>query len=152
MTENVVLAGEYEGASVRLSSNGKCAYIFSSCICPGGRTEETTKYINKLNVEKVTEVSRLENKGILTRGTAMTSISESQIMLEIHWKDGKTSLVNVDNKVHKAMIVGMYNDVTQTQQAQITKEDTSTRKTNSMISTILVIVCSAIYLFAWFTK
>ena len=39
-------------------------------------------------------------------------------MVEIHWKDGTSSLVKVDSTVHQAMIVGMYNDVTQTQQAQ----------------------------------
>lgn len=48
-------------------------------------------------------------------------------MVEIHWKDGTSSLVKVDSTVHQAMIVGMYNDVTQTQQAQTAQKDTKTR-------------------------
>ena len=73
-------------------------------------------------------------------------------MVEIHWKDGTSSLVKVDNTVHQAMIVGMYNDVTQTQQAQTAQKDTKTRNANATFGYILFFVCTAIYLFAEFTK
>ena len=73
-------------------------------------------------------------------------------MVEIHWKDGTSSLVKVDSTVHQAMIVGMYNDVTQTQQAQTAQKDTKTRNANTTFGYILFFVCTAIYLFAEFTK
>ena len=61
-------------------------------------------------------------------------------MVEIHWKDGTTSLVKVDNMVHQAMIVGMYNDVTQTHQAQIEKKDTSSRQVSTIIGLIIFVI------------
>ena len=73
-------------------------------------------------------------------------------MVEIHWKDGTSSLVKVDSAVHQAMIVGMYNDVTQTQQAQTAQKDTKTRDASTAFGYILFFVCTAIYLFAEFTK
>lgn len=143
MATNVVLAGRMEGGEVMLSAGAKSAYIIKG---------PQTKYINKLEVEEVTEVNRSANNGVLTRGSAITSISEAEIMLEIRWKDGATSLVKVDKTVHQAIIVGMYNNITEEQQTQIAKKDTSTRQTNTTIGWILFIACSLFYLFTQISK
>ena len=50
------------------------------------------------------------------------------------------------------MIVGMYNDVTQTQQAQTAQKDTKTRDASTAFGYILFFACTAIYLFAEFAK
>ena len=42
--------------------------------------------------------------------------------------------------VHQAMIVGMYNDVTQTHQAQIEKKDTSSRQVSTIIGLIIFVI------------
>lgn len=85
-------------------------------------------------------------------GSSVAPISKSEIMVEIHWKDGTSSLVKVDSAVHQAMIVGMYNDVTQTQQAQTAQKDTKTRDASTAFGYILFFACTAIYLFAEFAK
>lgn len=114
-----------------LSVGGKSAYV----ICG-----QRTRYINKLEVKELVEVNRSTNNGIITRGSSVAPISKSEIMVEIHWKDGTTSLVKVDNMVHQAMIVGMYNDVTQTHQAQIEKKDTSSRQVSTIIGLIIFVI------------
>ncbi len=131
MATNVVLAGSMEGGEVMLSVGGKSAYV----ICG-----QRTRYINKLEVKELVEVNRSTNNGIITRGSSVAPISKSEIMVEIHWKDGTTSLVKVDNMVHQAMIVGMYNDVTQTHQAQIEKKDTSSRQVSTIIGLIIFVI------------
>ena len=143
MATNVVLAGSMEGGEVMLSVGGKSAYV----ICG-----QRTKYINRLEVKELAEVNRSTNNGIITRGSSVAPISKSEIMVEIHWKDGTSSLVKVDSAVHQAMIVGMYNDVTQTQQAQTAQKDTKTRDASTAFGYILFFVCTAIYLFAEFAK
>ena len=120
-----------EGGEVMLSVGGKSAYV----ICG-----QRTRYINKLEVKELVEVNRSTNNGIITRGSSVAPISKSEIMVEIHWKDGTTSLVKVDNMVHQAMIVGMYNDVTQTHQAQIEKKDTSSRQVSTIIGLIIFVI------------
>lgn len=131
MATNVVLAGSMEGGEVMLSVGGKSAYV----ICG-----QRTRYINKLEVKELVEVNRSTNNGIITRGSSVAPISKSEIMVEIHWKDGTTSLVKVDNMVHQAMIVGMYNDVTQTHQAQIEKKDTSSRQVSTIVGLIIFVI------------
>ena len=131
MATNVVLAGSMEGGEVMLSVGGKSAHV----ICG-----QRTRYINKLEVKELVEVNRSTNNGIITRGSSVAPISKSEIMVEIHWKDGTTSLVKVDNMVHQAMIVGMYNDVTQTHQAQIEKKDTSSRQVSTIIGLIIFVI------------
>ena len=131
MATNVVLAGSMEGGEVMLSVGGKSAYV----ICG-----QRTRYINKLEVKELVEVNRSTNNGIITRGSSVAPISKSEIMVEIHWKDGTTSLVKVDNMVHQAMIVGMYNDVTQIHQAQIEKKDTSSRQVSTIIGLIIFVI------------
>ena len=143
MATNVVLAGSMEGGEVMLSVGGKSAYV----ICG-----QRTRYINKLEVKELAVLNRSTNNGIITYGSSVAPISKSEIMVEIHWKDGTSSLVKVDNTVHQAMIVGMYNDVTQTQQAQTAQKDTKTRNANATFGYILFFVCTAIYLFAEFAK
>ena len=131
MATNVVLAGSMEGGEVMLSVGGKSAYV----ICG-----QRTRYINKLEVKELAELNRSTNNGIITYGSSVAPISKSEIMVEIHWKDGTTSLVKVDNMVHQAMIVGMYNDVTQTHQAQIEKKDTSSRQVSTIIGLIIFVI------------
>ena len=131
MATNVVLAGSMEGGEVMLSVGGKSAYV----ICG-----QRTRYINKLEVKELVEVNRSTNNGIIMRGSSVAPISKSEIMVEILWKDGTTSLVKVDNMVHQAMIVGMYNDVTQTHQAQIEKKDTSSRQVSTIIGLIIFVI------------
>ena len=145
MATNVVLAGDLEGGEIKLSSGGKCAYVIKGT---------KTKYINKLDAEKVTEVNRstVNNVGDAMIGEALLGNSgillganQKEILLEIYWKDGKTSLVKVDNTVHQAMIVGMYKEVTQTQQLLIEQKDTSTRETSSIIGIIIFVIAVIVY-------
>lgn len=131
MATNVVLAGDMEGGEVALSVGGKSAYVIKG---------EMTRYINKNEVSEIVEVNRSVNNGVLTRGSAITSISEGVIMLEIHWKKGTTSLVKVDNMVHQAMIVGMYNHMTESQQTAVEKKDTSNRQISAAIGWIIFII------------
>ena len=91
MATNVVLAGSMEGGEVMLSVGGKSAYV----ICG-----QRTRYINKLEVKELAELNRSTNNGIITYGSSVAPISKSEIMVEIHWKDGTSSLVKVDNTVH----------------------------------------------------
>lgn len=140
MATNIVLAGSFEGGEIKLSSNGKCAYVIKGT---------QTKYINKLNVEKITEVNRSTTNNI---GDAMVGetlfghsgvllgANQKEILLEIRWKDGNSSLIKIDNTVHQAIIVGMYNDVSQTQEILLEQKDTSTRQLYSVIGFIILII------------
>lgn len=51
-----VLAGEYTGAEIKVSANGQSAYVLAS--------GEQAHYINKLNVESVSEVNRTSSNDV----------------------------------------------------------------------------------------
>lgn len=131
MATNVVLAGDMEGGEVALSVGGKSAYVING---------QRTRYINKNEVTEIVEVNRSVNNGVLTRGSAITSISKDVIMLEIHWKTGTTSLVKVDNMVHQAMIVGMYNNITESQQTAVERKDSSSRQISTIIGLVIFVI------------
>lgn len=140
MATNTVLAGYLDGGEVKLSSGGKSAYVIK-----GGQT----KYINKLNVEKIRDVNRSTTNNI---GDAMIGetlfghsgillgVNQKEILLEIYWKDGSSSLIKVDNTVHQAIIVGMFNDVTESQQSLLEQKDASTRTMYSIIGLIIFVI------------
>ena len=141
-----VLAGEYTGAEIKVSANGQSAYV----LAPG----EQAHYINKLNVESVSEVNRTSSNDVASAFVGQALIgnaglllgsNQKEIMLEIHWKDGTKSLVTVGNNAHQAIIIGMYNDTTQAQQDKIATQDASARKTGTIITIVIVIICTLIY-------
>ena len=142
-----VLAGEYTGAEIKVSANGQSAYVLAS--------GEQAHYINKLNVESVSEVNRTSSNDVASAFVGQALIgntglllgsNQKEIMLEIHWKDGTKSLVTVGNNAHQAIIIGMYNDTTQAQQDKIATQDASARKTGTIITIVIVIICTLIYL------
>lgn len=142
-----VLAGEYTGAEIKVSANGQSAYV----LAPGGQAH----YINKLNVESVSEVNRTSSNDVASAFVGQALIgnaglllgsNQKEIMLEIHWKDGTKSLITVGNNAHQAIIIGMYNDTTQAQQDKIATQDASARKTGTIITIVIVIICTLIYL------
>ena len=142
-----VLAGEYTGAEIKVSANGQSAYVLAS--------GEQAHYINKLNVESVSEVNRTSSNDVASAFVGQALIgnaglllgsNQKEIMLEIHWKDGTKSLVTVGNNDHQAIIIGMYNDTTQAQQDKIATQDASARKTGTIITIVIVIICTLIYL------
>jgi hypothetical protein len=142
-----VLAGEYTGAEIKVSANGQSAYV----LAPG----EQAHYINKLNVESVSEVNRTSSNDVASAFVGQALIgnaglllgsNQKEIMLEIHWKDGTKSLVTVGNNAHQAIIIGMYNDTTQAQQDKTATQDASARKTGTIITIAIVIICTLIYL------
>ena len=142
-----VLAGEYTGAEIKVSANGQSAYVLAS--------GEQAHYINKLNVESVSEVNRTSSNDVASAFVGQALIgnaglllgsNQKEIMLEIHWKDGTKSLVTVGNNAHQAIIIGMYNDTTQAQQDKIATQDASARKTGTIITNVIVIICTLIYL------
>ena len=142
-----VLAGEYTGAEIKVSANGQSAYV----LAPGGQAH----YINKLNVESVTEVNRTSSNDVASAFVGQALIgnaglllgsNQKEIMLEIHWKDGTKSLITVGNSAHQAIIIGMYNETTQAQQDKIAAQDASARKTGTIVTIVIVIICTLIYL------
>lgn len=142
-----VLAGEYAGSEIKISANGQSAYV----LAPGGQAH----YVNKLNVENVTEVNRTSSNDVASAFVGQALIgnaglllgsNQKEIMLEIHWKDGTKSLITVRNNVHQAIIIGMYNDTTQAQQDKIASQDASSRETGTIVTIVLVIICTLIYL------
>lgn len=147
MATSKVLAGAYMGAEIKSSLNGQSAYV----LC----TDGSSHYINKLNVENVTEVNRtssndvgsaLVGQALIGNAGLLFGANQKEIMLEIHWKDGTNSLISVDNTVHQAIIIGMYNDVTAEQETKVSNQDASARKTGTIITIIIIAVCTLIYL------
>lgn len=144
MATNIVLAGSFEGGEIKgeikLSSSRKCAYVIKGT---------QTKYINKLNVEKIIAANRSTTNNIgdtmvgetlFGHSGVLLGVNQKEIFLEINWKDGNSSLIKVDNAVHEAIIVGMYNDISQIQEILLERKDASTHRFYSIIGFIILII------------
>lgn len=110
MAKDVVIAGDYEGKYVGNTVNG--GYISIGFL--------TTVCINKETVESyeiVTEEQRKSASSAVTRGLVGTALlgpvgllaglsakSKGSYQMIINFKDGKRSLIEVNDKTYKAII------------------------------------------------
>lgn len=124
--KNKVLAGWYEDCCIRCSLNKQWAYI--------ERSSDEYVFFNKLNVLKIEDVSSIHtdasalNTTIATEafglgaGMAMSHGKGSKIK-KVTWKHGGTSLIEIDADVEKAIIVGMYQDITEEEEKSINVDE-----------------------------
>lgn len=132
---NTVIGGEYSGHEIKMSSTSNSAYIAGV---------DNGAYINKLYVASISDVNHdtttnlvdaAVGAAIFGSGGAALGINQAQSILEIKWKNGRSSLVKVDADIHEAMIVGMYSDITERQQRTVEAMDSAaTTKPKSIVS------------------
>ena len=144
---NKVLAGWYSGFKIGYSANKEWAYI----IRPNGEYV----FFNKLNVLKIEDVSSIHtdastlNTAIATEviglgaGMAMSQGKGSKIR-KVTWKNGETSLIEIDANAEKAIIVGMYQDITEEREKSVSAAE---KQANNFAQSVYWVLLSGYILF-----
>ena len=104
---NKIISGKYMDISIEVNTQKTLAYlkVFDKYI-----TKHTVESVNILNSsQKVDGASAI--KGAIIAGTVGAIIGSNpteEILIEITWKDGGTSIAEVNQYVYKAIVAGMY--------------------------------------------
>lgn len=111
---NTVIAGRYKGSRIKCSAKEGWAYIMPQ--------NGEYLFFNKLHVLKVEDISSIHTDASaidttlateivgLGAGMAMSQGKGSKIK-KVTWKSGETSLIDINGSIEKAIIVGMYQDI-----------------------------------------
>lgn len=120
--KNEVLAGEYKGEPILFSIGGG-AYI---------QKRQEYIYFDSLNVLSISEISResaisygkaLGGTLLFGSGGASLGINGKEgVLLEVVWKNGAKSLVQVEQGMYKTLLGAMY-EKTSVEKQQAQKED-----------------------------
>lgn len=142
---NVVLSGLYAEKEIIKSTNKKFAIVRG-----GG-------YINKLYVESVTPLNQSSvnniadaslGQAVLGPAGALAGINQKQVIAEIVWKNGAgKSLIKVDSDIYEAIIVGMYEQITEEKQEEIEKADTTHQVIAGVLSVAIIFFGTLLYCF-----
>lgn len=144
---NTIISGLYEGATIKKSSTGKAAYIIAN----GGY-----QYINQQNVANITTVNKESVNNVMDAslgsavfgtGGAVIGMNQKQILLEIHWKNGGKSLAKVDADINEAIVVGMYENLSSSQQEKMQKGDETANTISTIFGLCVFVFCVIIYCF-----
>lgn len=144
---NTIISGLYAGAAIKKSSTGKAAYIIAN----GGY-----QYINQQNVDNITTVNKETVNNVMDAslgsavfgaGGAVIGMNQKQILLEIQWKNGGKSLAKVDADINEAIVVGMYETLSSSQQEKMQKGDQTTNTISTIFWFCVFIFCIVIYCF-----
>lgn len=142
---NVVLSGLYTGKEIIKSTNKKFAFVSG-----GG-------YINKLYVESVTPLNQSSvnniadaslGQAVFGPAGAIAGMNQKQIIAEIVWKNGAgKSLIKVDSDIYEAIVVGMYEQVTEKEQEAMAKSDERHQMVSGVLAVAIIIFGTLIYCF-----
>lgn len=152
---NTVIAGKYQGATVAVSYSPKCAYIKIGAQFTGDEYIMISKNTVS-NIEDVTTTHYTPSAtgtaiatGLLGVGAGIAAAKGTDhIIKQITWKDGSTSLVKLIPETNEALIVGMYNDISTSQESQVLYKQRESDKTFQIILSVIILGLFVLYLFA----
>ncbi len=134
---NYVMSGKYDGMNIVASNNSKFARI-------SGGIFLTKKFIQEIKV--VDAFTNTESKALTgymlygTGGSALQKVSNEKI-LEIHWKDGDTSLIKVNKDIDERLMIGMREDISEDEYKVINDKDLKDDNFATLMTFILIGVC-----------
>lgn len=143
---NIVISGKYSGRQIAKSPSRNCAYIQGENI-----------YINKLHVKSVNDINKSSVNSysdaalgtvLFGTGGAALGANQKQMLLELEWNDGGTSLIKVSPEMHEAIIVGMYETISQEAEASLKEIDSKANTFANVMAFIIVGSCTLLYLIA----
>ena len=107
--KNKVITGDYQGLSVRISSNTLCvsAYELSKRTVESYElfTEDKVKSGTSAILRGMVGVAVLGGVGVLA---GLSAKNKGIYTIAIQWKDGKKSLIEIDDKLYKKFMAEMF--------------------------------------------
>lgn len=113
--KNKVIAGDYEGKNIGVGNN--CAYIslkFLEDLCITNNTVESYEVIDQNYTKSASSAIGRGLVGSFFLGpvgllAGLSAKTKGIYMVAIQFKDGKKSLLEVDDKIYKAIITKCFN-------------------------------------------
>lgn len=106
--KNKVIAGDYQGNQVKTSSNTLCVSVYEL----SKRTVESYELITEDKVKSGTSAILRGMAGVALLGgvgiiAGLSAKNKGIYTIAIQWKDGKKSLIEIDDKLYKKFVTEM---------------------------------------------